>query len=224
MKSNKAGCSAGIFAAVIVFIILLFAFKNFIWWFLGISAVLVAVVAVLLVIYNKKSKQKARTPVADGVTMGDVDTYLSESSAKLQAIRRSYYKIKDEDMRREIDLLTDRYKQIAKIVKDDPSDFKPARRFIDTMLSSMDRITGQSVQIYNSPEITEEGGKALDKARESLVLLRTAADNQITKFNENNILELDVELEVLKKSLASRGLLDENIENIDDSKGDQNEQ
>jgi 5-bromo-4-chloroindolyl phosphate hydrolysis protein len=127
-------------------------------------------------------------------------------------------------MRREMDLLTDRYKQIAKIVKGDPSDFKPARRFIDTMLSSMDRITNQSVQIYNSPEITEDGRKALDKARESLVLLRTAADNQIAKFNDNNILELDVELEVLKKSLASRGLLDENIENFDDSKGDQNEQ
>ncbi len=224
MSNSKAGCSAGIFVAIAVFVILLFAFKNFIWWFLGISAVLIILAAILLFNYNKKNKKDKEALVAEGVTKGAVDSYLAQSSARLQSIRRNYYKIKDEDMRREIDLLTDRYKQIAKIVKDDPADFKPARRFVDTMLSSMDRIVNQSVQIFNSPEISPSGREALDKALESLVLLRNAADRQISRFNENNILELDVELEVLKKSLVSRGLLKENEINSDESKGAENEQ
>jgi hypothetical protein len=41
-------------------------------------------------------------------------------------------------------------------------------------------------------------------------ILRRATRSQINKLYENNILDLDVELSVLKKTLSARGLLEDN--------------
>jgi len=206
MQNNKTGCSIGILIAIAALVVLLFAFKNLFWWFLGIIGFILFVGVVLLLIYNSREKKKKEQLVTDGITVGDVDAYILKSSSKLQAIRRSYYKLKDDDMRKELDLISDRFKKISKIIKDDPTDFKAARRYLNTMLTSLETIVTQSVRLFESPELSEEGQTTLKNAKEGMELLRHSADKQINKLFENNILELDVELEVLKKSLAARGL------------------
>jgi len=161
--------------------------------------------------------------VTDGVTAGDVDDYILNSSSRLQAVRRNYYKLKDDAMRRELDLISDRFKKITGIVKEDPADFKAARRYLNTMLSSLDTIVVNSVRLFESPSPSEEGKDMLSKAREGLALIRESADKQINRMYENNILELDVEIEVLKKSLAARGLTETKTENTEnDEKGENN--
>ena len=85
------------------------------------------------------------------------------------------------------------------------------------MLSSLERIISQSVLLFDAPSITQEGKDALNNAKEGLVLLRKATDSQINKFYQNNIMDLDVELEVLKKTLSARGLLEETKEDQDET-------
>ena len=225
MQNNKTGCSIGLLIAVGALVVLLFAFKNLFWWFLGIIIFIIAATLVLLLVYNSREKKKKETLVTDGVTVGDVDAYIHKSESRLQAIRRNYYKLKDDGMRKELDLISDRFKKIAKIVKDDPTDFKAARRYLNTMLSSLETIISQSVKLFESPNLSAEGTGSLSKAKEGLVLIRESADKQINKLYENNILELDVEIEVLKKSLAARGLTGINTGNNNDieKEGDNNE-
>lgn len=208
MQNSKTGCSIGLLIAVAALVVLLFAFKNLFWWLLGIILFLVASGAILLVIYNAREKKKKEELVTDGVTMGDVDAYIHKSESRLQSIRRNYYKLKDDDMRRELDLISDRFKKIFKILKEDPTDFKAARRYMNTMLMSLETIISQSVKLFESPNLSEEVTESLTKAKEGLGLIRESADKHINKMYENNILELDVEIEVLKKSLAARGLTD----------------
>lgn len=216
MQNNKTGCSIGLLIALAAFVVLLFAFKNLFWWFIGIIVFTFVIGAALLIVYNSREKKKKEKLVTDGITVGDVDDYILKSSSKLQAIRRNYYKLKDDDMRKELDLISDRFKKIAKIIKDDPSDFKVARRYLNAMLSSLDTIVSQSVRLFESPELSDEGKTSLINAKEGMRFLRQSADNQINKLFENNILELDVELEVLKKSLAARGLTNEGNGNNSD--------
>ena len=223
MQNNKTGCSIGLLIAVGVLVVLLFAFRNLFWWLLGIIVFVVAAAFILLLIYNTRERGKKGKIVTDGVTVGDVDAYIHKSESRLQAIRRNYYKLKDDDMRKELDLISDRFKKIAKIVKDDPTDFKAARRYLNTMLSSLETIISQSVKLFESPNLSAEGAGSLGRAKEGLALIRESADKQINKLYENNILELDVEIEVLKKSLAARGLTDTNTgDNNDIEKGGKN--
>ncbi len=225
MQNNKTGCSIGLLIAIAALVVLLFAFKNLFWWFLGIIVVVIFAAIVLLLIYNSREKKKKEKLVTDGVTAGDVDVYIHKSESRLQSIRRNYYKLKDDDMRKELDLISGRFKKITKIIKDDPKDFKVARRYLNTMLSSLETIVTQSVKLFESPDLSEDGKASLDNAREGMALLRESADTQINKLFENNILELDVEIEVLKKSLAARGLTDNSgKENKEmEGEGDNNE-
>jgi len=210
MQNNKTGCSVGFIIVIAAVVVLMFAFKNLFWWLLGIVLFLVVAVAIILFVYNSREKKKKEKIITDGVTAGDVNEYIHKSGSRLQAIRRNYYNLKDDGMRRELDLITDRFKKISKIIRDDPKDFKAARRYLNAMLSSLETIISQSVKLFESPNLSLEGSVSLDKAKEGLALIRESADKQINKLYENNILELDVEIEVLKKSLAARGLTDIN--------------
>ncbi|MCD6322320.1 MAG: 5-bromo-4-chloroindolyl phosphate hydrolysis family protein [Clostridiales bacterium] len=225
MQNNKTGCSVGLLIVVAAVIVLLFAFKNLFWWLIGIITFIIIMGAAFLLIYNSKEKKKKEQVVTDGITVGDISAYILKSESKLQSIRRNYYKLKDDDMRKELDLISDRFKKITKIVKDDPTDFKVARRYLNAMLTSLETIVSQSVKLFESPELSEEGKASLKNAKEGMQLLRESANNQINKLYENNILELDVEIEVLKKSLAARGLTEGISENIDSikEKGENNE-
>ncbi|MFO7612307.1 MAG: 5-bromo-4-chloroindolyl phosphate hydrolysis family protein [Clostridia bacterium] len=213
MKNSKAGCSVGFLVAAAIFIIVLFAFKNLLWWMLGILVVFAISASVMLAVYNSRQKKMKKRFVTEGVTEGDVDRFISESNLRLQSIRRNYYKLRDDGMRKELDLISDRYKQITRIIKEDPADFKSGRRFINLLLTSLERITDNAVRIFESSVTGISDSVAVANAYESLVLLRVSAENQMDKFNQNNILELDVELEVLKKTLAARGLLDDKTNN-----------
>lgn len=218
MQNNKTGCSIGLLIIFVALVILLFAFKSLFWWFLGIIAAIIIATLILLIVYNTKEKKKKEKLVTDGITAGNVDAYILKSGSRLQVIRRNYYKLKDDGMRKELDLISDRFKKITKIIKDDPTDFKAARRYLNTMLSSLETIVTQSVRLFESPVISDEGKDSLNHAKEGMALLRESADKQINKLFENNMLELDVEIEVLKKSLAARGLTGEksgNNKNID---------
>ena len=225
MRDNKTGCSVGLLLSVATVVILMFAFKNLFWWLLGIIIFTVAAGAILLLTYNSKEKKKKERIVTDGVTAGDVDDYILRSKSRLQVVRRNYYKIKDDAMRKELDLISDRFKQMTKIIKDDPTDFKAARRYINAMLSSLEIIIKQSVLLFESPNLNENGKISLENAKQGLLLLHQSAEKQINKLYENNMLELDVEIAVLKKSLAARGLIKNETENnsIIDKEGEKHE-
>jgi 5-bromo-4-chloroindolyl phosphate hydrolysis protein len=216
MQNSKTGCSVGFIIVIAAVVVLMFAFKNLFWWLLGIVLFFIAAVVVALLVYNSREKKKKARIVTDGVTAGDVDEYILKSNSKLQSIRRNYYKLKDDGMRRELDLITDRFKKITKIIKSDPTDFKAARRYLNAMLSSLETIVSQSVKLFESPNLSSDGIDSIEKAKEGLALIRESADKQINKLYENNILELDVEIEVLKKSLAARGLTVDDIGNKED--------
>lgn len=206
MNDSRQGCSAASIVFLVIAVIAFVVFRRLFWWVLGFVLLTAVLLGISLIIYNARQKKKRMEMVADGITAGEVEDYFKEASQRIQAVRRNYFKLKDENMRVELDSITDRFKKISEIVKGDLSDFKQARRYLNTMLSSLENIVDQSVRLFNVPEKSEEINNSLGKALEGMVLLRQSADKQIGKLHENNLLELDVEIEVLKKTLSSRGL------------------
>jgi len=208
MQEKRGGCSLFAVALLVVAVGVMIIFNDLIKWILVGLGVIVAVLIIMLIILNQKQKQKKKTVVAEGITVADVDLILKENKAKLQNIRRSFYRLKDTGMQNELDLISNLFKQIFKIVEEDPKDIKAARRYINATFASLDTIVNQSVRLFEAPNLTGEGKQTLKNAKEGMIMIRKATEKQINKFYQNNILDLDVELAVLKKSLSSRGLLD----------------
>ena len=128
MDNGQKGCSGGIIIAIIIVAALVLFNKMIIWWALGMIALIIVAVTVLIIVMSQKDKKKKQQLVTEGITLGDVDNIITQSNAKLQKIRRGYYKLDNMQMRQELDIISDRCKQIFKIVKQDPKDIKIARR------------------------------------------------------------------------------------------------
>ena len=208
MQDGKTGCSAAVIVIIGVVALLLILTGLMKWVLIGAGLLVAGIIALLLVL-NHKDKMRKKEIVAEGMTVADVDTIIKKSNAQLQEIRRNYYKLKDPEMQKELDAISNQFRQIFKIVKEDPSDIKNARRYINTTFASLSTIVNQSVQLFQAPNLSDEAKASLNNAKEGMRMIREATDKQMNKFYENNILDLDVELAVLKKSLSARGLLQE---------------
>lgn len=219
MGDSRKGISGGLFFLIIIAVVLFIFFRNIFFWVIGIAGVIIAILVIALITSSYEGKRKKEKRVAEGLTTDDIDGYIRNCKDKLQQIRRNYYNIDDLKMREELDAISDLFRKIFKIIKEDPKDFKMARRFLNTVLTSLERIIYQSVVLFEAPSLDESGKAALESALESMRILRRATNSQINKLYENNVLDLDVELSVLKKTLSARGLLEDNIDdNIEDKK------
>ncbi len=208
MQDGRTGCSAVVIVVIGVVALLLILTGLMKWVLIG-AGLLVAGVIVLLLVLNHKDKMRKKEIVAEGMTVADVESIIKKSNAQLQEIRRSYYKLKDPEMQKELDAISNQFRRIFKIIKEDPKDIKIARRYMNTTFLSLSTIVNQSVQLFQVPNLSDEAKDSLKNAKEGMRMIREATDKQMNKFYENNILDLDVELAVLKKSLSARGLLSE---------------
>ena len=188
-------------------------------YFLIVLGVAVAAVAVVSIVRYAKKKKRRNDMALEDVTNGDVEDFIKLSTSGIQNLRRYYYKLKDEDMRQSLDKITKNLKKMIKILKEDPRDYKAIRRFFNITLDSSDKILSQSSQLYSIEIPNEKTEKGLADAKEGLDLLSTAINNQINKLYDNNAMDLDIEVKVLKKILSAKGLINESDKENEDDQG-----
>ena len=186
-------------------------------YFLVIVGVAVAAIVIAAIVKYAKKQSSRKTMVLEDVSKGDVEDFIKLSNSKIQNLRRYYYRLKEDDMRTSLDKVTENLKKITKIIREDPRDYKAIRRFLNMTLESSEKILSQSAQLYSVENPTEKTIKGIADAKEGMELLSAAIDKQINKLYDNNAMDLDIELKVLKKLLSSKGLLEEtDKENEDD--------
>ena len=203
------------FGEIIFVVVAIVLAVVFLRYFLIILIVAAALIAIFAVISQARKKKKRKEMVLEDVERGTIEDYIKQSSSQIQNLRRYYYKLKDEDIRLSLDNVTEGLKKIIKILKEDPRDFKAVRRFMNLALESSDKILAQSSQLYTIENPNEKAKKSIQDAKEGLDALSTAINNHINKLYDNNALDLDIEVKVLKKLLSTKGLLTENKENED---------
>jgi 5-bromo-4-chloroindolyl phosphate hydrolysis protein len=212
MEDNQ-GCLVGVLVLSVI-IGLCIAFPVFLY--IGIVLITLIIIGIIIVfLYNKQKKNKERNQsISTGITVGMVNDSIFTYEKDIQSLRRNIYKMHDTTIRTELDALTQKMRKILKILRDDPTDFKKTRRFMDSLLSSLQPIVSQGVQLYSANDTISIDTQTIDDLREGFSLINQACDNHIKKMYDNNLMDLDVELTVLKKSLRSRGLLDNESEDL----------
>jgi hypothetical protein len=192
----KNGSGASLLLALAALVALLALYRRLWIWLLIALGVLAAGVVAFIVSLDRHYKKKGvgRPAEASGVSP---QTYPN--------VMRHFYNIHDPQMKtllREIE--TERLKML-KTVSDDPRDRPAAERFLRTALTGACRIAEGYARLEKAPPGSHEAEATMAKARDSMRSIAQAFAQQNIRLFENDILHLDVETEVLDKTLRAQG-------------------
>jgi 5-bromo-4-chloroindolyl phosphate hydrolysis protein len=98
--------------------------------------------------------------------------------------------------------------QILDEIRKDPKDLKTARSFLnyypEAVIKILDRYTDLQSRNINDPSIQN----SLSKAEDLLGTITRAFEKQLTQLFQNDVMVLDTELELLRRTIQSEGLGD----------------
>lgn len=192
MDSKNWG-GAGILLALAATAALLYLFRH-LWLALLIAVgAIAALVAVLLVLLNRHYKKKT-APGAGGA-----------SATELPNILRHYYNIRDPRMKQLMKDIDDEQRKMRKTVADDPRDRSAAYRFMRTALAGACRIAEGYARLEKAPPGVHEAHAAREKALATMASIHKAFIDQNGRLFRNDMLHLDIETEVLNKTLKAQG-------------------
>ncbi|MBN2432714.1 MAG: 5-bromo-4-chloroindolyl phosphate hydrolysis family protein [Acidobacteria bacterium] len=206
MKENKSSWLSSIFAGLIggaVFLFLLFVVN--IGLLIALGGATAGFVAGLLLTIKGKAK-KSLNIFLEGVTDEVVREKLQQGLGKLDTMQELASQIQQETVRRDADAVIEIVIKILEDLKKDPKDIKIARSFLDYYLDTTINILRRYVDLSEHKQYSPDIQRSLAKVETMLGTIRRAFEKQLARLLADDVLDLDVELEVLEKSIRMEGL------------------
>lgn len=137
----------------------------------------------------------------EGYSTQDVIAALEEAEAKIVDIENARREIRNLSMKKHLHTITGQAREILGIIEEDPSDLRRARRFLNVYLDSAKRITQGYVKATRHGTTDE-----LDQNLEDLLVqMEQTFAEQKQHLIDNDQLDVDVQIEVLKTRLEKEG-------------------
>ncbi len=184
-----------------LFFLFLFLFHQF------LPALLAAVggfVAGLLLFQPSKEVEV----VIDGIPAETLKTILEEHSSRAQYIRELCQRMVDEKVRRDSLRIYKFYQEILSDIKKDPKDLKTARSFLGYYPDAVIKILERYLDLQKRPTSDPAIVNSLAKAEGMLKQIADAFEKQLTRLLQDDVMDLDTELELLRRTMQSEGLSD----------------
>lgn len=143
-----------------------------------------------------------------GISREDFDEALTTGSRKLVQLRTVVSRVGDARIRAKANGVCDAAARILSEIRQDPADLRKARNFLDYYLDATIKVVDRYVSLSGRAVRTPEMDSALRRAEESLDTIRSAYDKQLMQLLENDVMDLDVELSVLERTIKMEGLGD----------------
>jgi 5-bromo-4-chloroindolyl phosphate hydrolysis protein len=170
----------------------------------SVGAGLVTYVGALLLSSRRKPRFLPQT--LEGMSSESVERALEEVNAKLKEIQGYTERVDRADFKRKLKLFCQRGRQICEEIERDPRGLKSIRSFMGYILETTGKIVKSYIELSSHRVVSESVGTTLDKLEHSIDLVNKALDVQLTKLLQNDMLNLDVELDVLRKTLSMEGI------------------
>jgi hypothetical protein len=90
-------------------------------------------------------------------------------------------------------------------IKKNPNKINKIRQFNNYYLDSTRKIIGQYVELSSKPNKTQEVEQAIQKVEGMLDLIKQTFDRQLANLLEDNLLDINTELTVLKNTMKMEG-------------------
>ena len=139
-------------------------------------------------------------------TEGTLESTLRAGARKLATLKRAADGITEQRVRAQAYGVCDAVARMLSDVRDDPGDLGPARKFFGYYLDATIRVVERYHSLSRRRDDAESVREALTRAEQSLETIRRAYDAQLAHLLENDVMNLDVEIDVLEKTIRMEGL------------------
>lgn len=156
------------------------------------------------------SRPKRKRPLTSGyitdVDEAPQDEKLREGFEKQQQLKQLKNRITKYEIREKVAKIIDVVDRIFDDFKKDPKDIREGRQFLNTYLDSTITIIEKYSDLSKSETKSEELQDALERTEALLDQINESFEVLLSKLLENDTLDLNVEIEVLEKTLKMEGL------------------
>jgi 5-bromo-4-chloroindolyl phosphate hydrolysis protein len=160
----------------------------------------------LLIFTSKKMDKTLMDAHLRGITEETLKITLEVGYWKLAEIRACARKTKDKIICQKIEDIGNTVAEIFENFKKDPKDIKTARPFLNYHLDAAIKVIQKYSQLSERQVQSADMQKTLKKAESLLDNIGKAFKKQLAKLLEDDVMDLDIEVELLKKTLKMEGL------------------
>ena len=187
--------------ALALFLVLLLIFR----WDLILCIALAAAAYIALSLIFKPVKRIGKIEV-DTLSNGEfLNERLAEAGSDYNRMQRAVRQIHEQPLLRECQDLIGRAGSILKYLTDNPEKIPAARRYIDYYQETAANVLEHYAELKNTGLSTVETKKVLNSTRESILTLKAAFELQFEKLMQNELMDMEAELNLLKQTLRSEG-------------------
>lgn len=151
---------------------------------------------------------KEVTITVGGIGSSDLRQVLEEHGAKATYIRELAQRIFKDRVRDEVLRLHKFYREILSDIAKDPKDLKTARAFLnyypDAVIKILERYTDLQRRPVSDPSIAT----SVEKVEGMLQQITRAFEKQLAQLLQDDVMDLDTEMELLRRTMQSEGLSD----------------
>jgi len=144
--------------------------------------------------------------VCDGITRGELRRIVRDGKEQVKRIEDIGLKVMKHDVRINILEICTAANDIFDDFVKDPKDINVARRFILYYLDTTERIVTKYYELSNAPYLSDEAKRTLGNVESTLVMIKDTFRKQLKKLTENDVLDLDAEVKVLKNTIKQEGI------------------
>ncbi|MCX7677966.1 MAG: 5-bromo-4-chloroindolyl phosphate hydrolysis family protein [Spirochaetes bacterium] len=176
--------------------------------FLSMILALLVFIALRIVWPKKKKESSEKSEVANdtGINPREAQRIIDECADKVREIRAMTIRIRNNAVAEEVRGIARAAMNIIDNFRKDPKDIKRARQFINYYLDATVKIVTRYVELSNSSSITPEIEKSLKKVEDIMHTVRHTFEKQYEMLLQDDLLDLDTEVEVLKKTMKLEGM------------------
>jgi len=152
------------------------------------------------------NEPKAMAIKLDGIDANSLDAALVQAESKLALFESLIDRIESRSIQAKARQIAELERKILEDIEADPKDLKPARVFLTYYQDAAISIVRKYQQIMERGASVSEVQASVAKVEPMLETIRAAFEKQLVRLLENDVLDLDIEISVLEKTLKMEGL------------------
>ena len=141
-----------------------------------------------------------------GLSREMVQTALREGGEKLSELKELSRRLSDPSIRSRFDGVVASADKILEDLRKNPKDIRAARQFLNYYLEATIKIVGTYAELADKNLPSADIQASLRKAESMLDMIRAAFEKQHARLLEDDVLDLDAEMSLLKQTITMEGL------------------
>ena len=134
---------------------------------------------------------------------------LAEAGSDYRRMQKAAGRIQEEKLRKAAAELVETAGNILKYLTDNPEKIPSARRYIDYYQETAANVLENYVELQDSRIATSEAEKIFQNTDEAVATLKDAFQMQFGKLMQNELMDMEADLNLLKQTLRSEGYTQE---------------